>query len=398
MATKTENGEEYPPEAYLYVPDPDKPSTWKLRVWESPSLKVTRRQLGMAAAALGKGFRGNRVDLPPDERKAMARKLVSLYRRIGVPDDEIPPDILRLAGISTSRDDLVEVEATVFKAGEFPDKGLVVTEDDLERLARSADEVPIFVEHKESPVRLGWAERFRREGKYLKATLNFFKNAYTWLRQIGVNGLSVAVSPQLDRLYEVSVVGSPRVNDAFFASNEDERELLTVEGGEVEFPSDPPPIPETNNKDKEEFGMEEQVSKLTEKLALLENELKEKEKELEAEKARRERLEFAIKKKDIEARLDSLIAKGKLPPALREPILEMGVASVLKFSEDEKNPFDDLLNAFDSLPAIVSMGEGEAKRMGNGEGKLSSEEESFLRKMGYTDEEIAEIARLKKEV
>lgn len=94
FAIKTDGGVEYPAEAYLVVPDPDKPSEWKLRVWENPTDKVTRAQLGRAAAALGPGgFRGQRVQLAPDERKAAITKLRGLYKSLDVPDDEIPPQL-----------------------------------------------------------------------------------------------------------------------------------------------------------------------------------------------------------------------------------------------------------------------------------------------------------------
>lgn len=89
--TKTEDGESYPAAAYLVVPDPEKPSTWKLRVWESPAAKVTRAQLGRAAAAFSPGgFRGQPVQLAPDEEKQAKAKLRSLYRGLGAGDDEIP--------------------------------------------------------------------------------------------------------------------------------------------------------------------------------------------------------------------------------------------------------------------------------------------------------------------
>ncbi len=52
---KVESGVEFPAEAYAYVPDPEKPSTWKVRLWEDPEKKETPRQVGMAVAALGPG-------------------------------------------------------------------------------------------------------------------------------------------------------------------------------------------------------------------------------------------------------------------------------------------------------------------------------------------------------
>jgi hypothetical protein len=89
--TKTEGGVEYPAEAYLHVPDPEKPSTWKLRVWETPEKQVTVAQLGRAAAALGRGFRGRRVELSAEERATALRTLRGLYRKAGIKADDLPP-------------------------------------------------------------------------------------------------------------------------------------------------------------------------------------------------------------------------------------------------------------------------------------------------------------------
>src|SRR5581483_9730894 len=62
--TKTEDGHEYTAGAYAYVGDPEDPSTWKLRIEETPG-KVTAAQLGRAAAAFSPGgFRGRRVEIP----------------------------------------------------------------------------------------------------------------------------------------------------------------------------------------------------------------------------------------------------------------------------------------------------------------------------------------------
>ncbi len=95
-AKKTEDGVEFGPEAYLYVPDPDKPSTWKLRIEEEPG-RITVAQLGRAAAALGPGFRGQRVDLEPEERRVAARKLIGLYRDQDVADEDIPEYLFEIA-------------------------------------------------------------------------------------------------------------------------------------------------------------------------------------------------------------------------------------------------------------------------------------------------------------
>ena len=85
---KTEDGLEYPPEAFAYVGDPEVVSTWKLRLWETPELKETRRQIGMAVAALGStGFRGQRVQIPADDRAAVKRRVLNAWLKVW-PDKE----------------------------------------------------------------------------------------------------------------------------------------------------------------------------------------------------------------------------------------------------------------------------------------------------------------------
>ncbi len=90
-AMKTEDGEKFPSAAFAYAPDPEAPSEWKLRMWENPEQKVTRRQLGLAAAALSPGgFRGQRVEIPSADLPAVKRKIRAAYRGLDVADEDIP--------------------------------------------------------------------------------------------------------------------------------------------------------------------------------------------------------------------------------------------------------------------------------------------------------------------
>ena len=80
---KTEDGLEYPAQAFAYAPDKDTPSGWKLRLWETPELKETRRQVGMAVAALGPGgFRGNRVRSPSDDLPGVKRRVLNAWLKV----------------------------------------------------------------------------------------------------------------------------------------------------------------------------------------------------------------------------------------------------------------------------------------------------------------------------
>jgi len=88
---KTEDGVQFPATAFAYVPDPEKSSTWKLRLWEDPEKKITRAQLGRAAAALSPGgFRGQRVAIPSTDLPAVKRKIRAEYRKLDVEDEDIP--------------------------------------------------------------------------------------------------------------------------------------------------------------------------------------------------------------------------------------------------------------------------------------------------------------------
>jgi len=91
VSMKTEDGLKFPAAAFAYVPEADKPSEWKLRLWEDPTKKVTRAQLGRAAAALSPGgFRGQKVAIPAADMPAVKRKIRNEYRKLGVEEEEIP--------------------------------------------------------------------------------------------------------------------------------------------------------------------------------------------------------------------------------------------------------------------------------------------------------------------
>lgn len=89
-AMKTEDGQSYPSSAYAYVPDKEKPSGWKLRLWEDSVQKVTVAQLGRAAAALSPGgFRGNRVQIPSAALPAVKAKIRAAYSRLGIKSEDM---------------------------------------------------------------------------------------------------------------------------------------------------------------------------------------------------------------------------------------------------------------------------------------------------------------------
>ncbi len=90
--TKAEGDENYPASDYAYVPDPQHPSTWKLRLTSSPGGDPDARIVGAAVAALGKGFRGQRVQIPASDLAAVKKKVLAAWHKAN-PDrseDQIP--------------------------------------------------------------------------------------------------------------------------------------------------------------------------------------------------------------------------------------------------------------------------------------------------------------------
>lgn len=107
---KQENGMDFYAKDYAFVPNPELPSTWKLRLSESPG-KITVAQLGRAAAALSPGgFRGNRVEIPASALSAIKRRIRYEYQKLGVPPAKIPPSV---------REDTSKQGFMVWKDGEI---------------------------------------------------------------------------------------------------------------------------------------------------------------------------------------------------------------------------------------------------------------------------------------
>ena len=105
--TKREDGEDFPAEAFAYVPDPEAPSTWKLRLWDSLSERETPAQVGRAVAALGAGFRGQRVELPADAVAGVKQRVLQAWLDTH-PDmtSDDAPSVLKGYGYEMKDDDM----------------------------------------------------------------------------------------------------------------------------------------------------------------------------------------------------------------------------------------------------------------------------------------------------
>ncbi|MDX1931999.1 MAG: hypothetical protein SFU56_05285 [Capsulimonadales bacterium] len=133
----------------------------------------------------------------------------------------------------------VHVPCQLFQAGEYPDKGVTVTEEELDhlilRFRRGDRAVPIRVEHIETPLDpLGHVVALHREGGFLYGTLAFPVGLYFHIRERKADRVSVglqAVEDEYGRgylLFECSLVFTPRVAGAGFLSPEQVAARLAI--------------------------------------------------------------------------------------------------------------------------------------------------------------------------
>lgn len=176
--TKTEDGVQFPPGDYAYVPDRERPSTWKLRLTSTPGGSPDPRIVGAAVAALGPGFRGQRVQIPAADLSAVKARVRGAWKRAH-PDasDEDVPQAIRATESAAAKDyaeDLKSIQGVeIFRSGTW--NGDRYTDADLDEMVgnfhKVGFEVPLKLGHKEvsGGEAFGWVAALRRAGDRLVA-------------------------------------------------------------------------------------------------------------------------------------------------------------------------------------------------------------------------------------
>jgi hypothetical protein len=150
------------------------------------------------AAMIGPGYRGRREEAGPDERQHLLDSL-----------SQDAPSYLRTDHTWIDR------RAKLFEAGDFPDKGLSISAEQLTALERGFDlPVPVLIEHANSPLELGYLTDVEAEGNELFGTVALTSEANALLERSGARALSLGLSADLSQIEEVSLVAKPRVADA----------------------------------------------------------------------------------------------------------------------------------------------------------------------------------------
>lgn len=258
----------------------------------------------------------------------------------------------------------VEKTARIFEAGQYPDRGITVTEADLDAIVRSFAECPVKVEHTDSPLDpLGTVKRIWRKGRELFATLAFPHDLASFLERRGIKRLSVGLLKEPLRLTEVSLVLSPRVAGATMFRHETPEAITPAFGH---------PSPEGRGEMPRGEEVNEEMS------------TDEKDREI-AE------LKFALRAKDVDARLAALKSQGKVVPAseafAREILLQGD--QVVKFSDGEATVGELFLQFLEAQPKVIEFGELTRGKAGTeARPLLSAEEEELLAKLGISREMV----------
>lgn len=113
-AMKTEGGRSFPAGDYAYVPDPNSPSTWKLRLTSTPGAAPDPGIVGAALAALGPGFRGQKVQIPAGDLAAVKAKVRAAWRKAhpGAADADVPA-ILKGGDTMSDAEQLAELRKAI---------------------------------------------------------------------------------------------------------------------------------------------------------------------------------------------------------------------------------------------------------------------------------------------
>ncbi len=371
-------------------------------------------------------------DYSPEDQAKIEARMKRLAAKVGVE-------------AKFSADIYVEVlrDAKLFEAGVYPDRDVEVTEGDLDRIVGNFEEVPIKVEHHDSPLHLGGIKKLWREGKELFGTLAFPRPAWELIKHSDARKLSVSMPRDKSRLVEVSVVRSPRIADArIFALEENDAQEVVALWFTSDLPEDAFKSDEAegdgsinSNETREVIDMSEKINEkpsgmdYAEALRIVRDFTSGKNEEVDSLRdSAREMVEYAkatedeLKRAAGEARAailelqkantDRLLEKyrreGKLPkacePLARAILLSKPLASAtpdeaqtLSFSDetgkDHTLHFAEVFVSFmELMPPVVSFQELARQRASEGEDVPERTREFLKRNFGLSDEDIAKYA------
>lgn len=131
---KTVDGVKRPASDFAYTPEKDKPSTWKLPIYD-------KEHASLAAQAISSsGLMGNKVEIPSTELPAVKRKVKAAYKKF-YPDKDLP-EVLKSVdsddALSVSTKTIADTGTTFEKDNTVTDK-VEVNKSELDELLKMKD-------------------------------------------------------------------------------------------------------------------------------------------------------------------------------------------------------------------------------------------------------------------
>jgi hypothetical protein len=301
-------------------------------------------------------------------------------------------------------DGAIERDALLMEAGEYPDKGVAITEEHLQQMAATGAGAPVIVEHRPTLV-LGWIRELYRKGKQLWGKLALKPHANQLIEESTVKGLSVGLRRTPDggyALHEVSLTTSPRVANAQLFADQAPSLYIACDGN-------PSQVETTMTDDRMTTEMEAIRAELEHERARainLEAKLFEFAEQLS-------RAQTQLVRNAVQGIVERYQREGKLTPAAARHATELLMAlaanapdAIVQFSDD--GPAEQLPGAVRSvialLDALPAQPAPRATRfVGLGESELSERKRELdqeLQQLGFSvsaehlpDEVVAQLFR-----
>ena len=248
---------------------------------------------------------------------------------------------------------MVEREAMLFEAGDYPDKQISISEEDIAKLASDSADIPVKIEHADSVLDgvIGTLKQVWADGKRLLGKIQFTDEAWALISKAGAKCLSIGLSKDKSKILEVSLVKFPRIADARVFK----ADILEFNSGKIR-----------------ELKMSIETN------------------EIENLRKENQQLKQIAFEKEADAEIERFRRAGKLVPAVQEiakAIFMQGKSAAINF-DGKQSCFAEMFASFlEAMPAVVEF--KELAKSADNSNQFSPEAQSFLAKLGVKPEDAA---------
>jgi hypothetical protein len=305
-------------------------------------------------------------------------------------------------------EDAVERDALLMEAGEYPDKGVTITDETLQQMAETGVGAPVIVEHRPTLV-LGWISELWRKGQQLWGKLRLKPHANQLIEESGVRGLSVGLARTENgyQLREVSLTTIPRVANAqLFETESPQLYIVCAESNSAQEAVAMTQPQEVRKEDTALETLRAELARERERASALEQRVQEFAEQLS-------RAQTQLVRNAVQGIVERYQREGKLTPAAARHATELLMAlatdapdAIVQFSDDGRaeqlpNAARSVIALLDALPAQPAP--RATRFVGLGETELSERKRELdqqLQRLGFSvgaeqlpDEVVAQLFR-----